>query len=46
LEFARERQAATGSNHLNRMIEVLQHYQFEELQGTTLIARSRSAWSG
>jgi aldehyde dehydrogenase (NAD+) len=39
LEFARERQAATGSNHLNRMIEVLQHYQFEELQGTTLIAR-------
>jgi aldehyde dehydrogenase (NAD+) len=39
LEFARERQAATGSNHLNRMIEVLQHYQFEGLQGTTLIAR-------
>jgi aldehyde dehydrogenase (NAD+) len=39
LEFARERQAATGSNHLNRMIEVLQHYQFEELEGTTLIAR-------
>jgi aldehyde dehydrogenase (NAD+) len=39
LEFARERQAATGSNHLNRMIEVLKHYQFEELQGTTLIAR-------
>ncbi len=39
LQFALERQSATGSSHLTRMIEVLQHFQFEELEGTTMIAR-------
>ncbi len=39
LKFALERQSATGTGHLMRMIEVLENYQFEEVQGTTLIAR-------
>ncbi len=39
LKFALERQSATGTAHLIRMIEVLENYHFEEVQGTTLIAR-------
>jgi aldehyde dehydrogenase (NAD+) len=39
VQFALERQTATGTNHLNRMMEVLEHFQFEELQGTTMIVR-------
>jgi aldehyde dehydrogenase (NAD+) len=39
LKFAMERQSATGTAHLMRMIEVLETYPFEEVQGTTLIAR-------
>src|SRR5580658_3961839 len=39
LKFALERQSATGTAHLARMIEVLETYPFEEVQGTTLIAR-------
>ena len=39
IKLARERQAATGTAHLTRMIQVLQDYRFEELQGTTMIAR-------
>jgi aldehyde dehydrogenase (NAD+) len=39
LKFAYERQSATGTGHLARMIEVLENYKFEEVQGTTLIAR-------
>jgi aldehyde dehydrogenase (NAD+) len=39
LKFALERQAATGTGHLMRMIQVLEDYHFEEVQGTTLIAR-------
>ena len=39
LKFALERQTATGTAHLARMIEVLETYRFEEVQGTTLIAR-------
>jgi aldehyde dehydrogenase (NAD+) len=39
LLFARERQAMTGTNHLLRMIDVLQNFPFEELQGSTMIAR-------
>ncbi len=39
LKFALERQAATGTAHLTRMIQVLEDYAFEEVQGTTLIAR-------
>ncbi|MBN9277288.1 MAG: aldehyde dehydrogenase family protein, partial [Hyphomicrobium sp.] len=38
-KFAFGRQAMTGVNHLLRMIQVLEEYKFEELQGTTLIAR-------
>jgi aldehyde dehydrogenase (NAD+) len=34
-----ERQAAAGIGHLTRMIEVLENYKFEELQGTTMITR-------
>jgi len=39
LKFALERQTATGTAHLTRMIDVLETYPFEEVQGTTLIAR-------
>jgi len=39
LKFAFERQSATGTGHLARMIEVLEHYRFQEMQGTTMIAR-------
>ena len=39
LKFAFDRQSATGTGHLMRMIEVLENYRFEEMQGTTLIAR-------
>jgi aldehyde dehydrogenase (NAD+) len=34
-----ERQAATGIAHLTRMIEVLEGYRFESLEGSTMIAR-------
>src|SRR5580692_11781674 len=34
-----ERQAATGISHLTHMIHVLENYKFEELQGTTMIAK-------
>jgi aldehyde dehydrogenase (NAD+) len=39
LAFARTDQAATGTAHLERMIDVLSTYPFESMQGTTLIAR-------
>lgn len=39
LQMSRERQVAAGKNHLLTSIEVLQHYDFEELQGTTMIVR-------
>ncbi|MBS7812981.1 aldehyde dehydrogenase family protein [Roseococcus pinisoli] len=39
VKFALERQAATGTGHLKRMIQVLEEYEFEKLEGTTLIAR-------
>ncbi|HVZ08862.1 aldehyde dehydrogenase family protein [Rhodopila sp.] len=39
LKFALERQAATGTGHLTRMIQVLETYPFEGVEGTTLIAR-------
>ena len=39
LKFALERQSTTGTGHLTRMIEVPEDYKFEEVQGTTLIAR-------
>jgi aldehyde dehydrogenase (NAD+) len=39
LQFAFDRQSARGTDHLARMIEVLQTYRFEEVEGTTLIAR-------
>jgi aldehyde dehydrogenase (NAD+) len=37
LKFAYERQSATGTNHLTRMIQVLEQYPFEELEGSTMI---------
>ena len=39
LEFARTIQAGRGTAHLERMIEVLETYPFETVEGTTLIAR-------
>jgi aldehyde dehydrogenase (NAD+) len=39
LQFARDIQAGRGAAHLERMIEVLETYPFEFLQGSTLIAR-------
>ncbi|HUC18771.1 MAG TPA: aldehyde dehydrogenase family protein [Acetobacteraceae bacterium] len=39
LKFAFERQSATGTNHLARMIEVLENFRFEEPQGATMIVR-------
>ncbi|WP_428484596.1 aldehyde dehydrogenase family protein [Rhodopila sp.] len=39
LKFALKSQSATGTGHLMRMIDVLENYPFEEIQGTTLIAR-------
>jgi aldehyde dehydrogenase (NAD+) len=37
--LSRAAQAATGLGHLAKTIEVLKGYEFEELQGTTLITR-------
>jgi aldehyde dehydrogenase (NAD+) len=39
LGFAYDSQSAAGSDHLARMIEALEDYPFEEMQGTTLIVR-------
>jgi aldehyde dehydrogenase (NAD+) len=39
LPFAHDSQSATGTDHLTRMIEVLESYKFEEMQGSTLIVR-------
>lgn len=38
-KFALQQQAATGTTHLTRMIEVLETYPFEWLEGSTLIRR-------
>ena len=38
-QLAMQAQAAMGIGHLNKMIEVLSGFEFEHLQGTTLIAR-------
>jgi aldehyde dehydrogenase (NAD+) len=39
VKFALERQTLTGTLHLQRMIEVLETYKFEDVEGSTLIAR-------
>jgi aldehyde dehydrogenase (NAD+) len=39
LAFALRAQSGTGTAHLTRMIEVLETYKFEDLEGSTLIAR-------
>jgi aldehyde dehydrogenase (NAD+) len=39
LQFARDVQAGRGNAHLERMIEVLETFPFELMQGNTLIAR-------
>ena len=38
-KFAYERQSATGTNHLTRMIEALESFRFEDPQGATMIVR-------
>jgi aldehyde dehydrogenase (NAD+) len=39
MQLAMQAQAAMGIGHINKMIEVLGKFEFEHLQGTTLIAR-------
>jgi aldehyde dehydrogenase (NAD+) len=39
LQFALQAQSGTGIAHLTRMIEVLASYRFEDVEGSTLIAR-------
>jgi aldehyde dehydrogenase (NAD+) len=39
LTFALNSQAGTGTAHLTRMIEVLETYKFEDVEGSTLIVR-------
>ena len=39
VKFALERQSGTGTAHLMRMIEVLETYKFQDVEGSTLIAR-------
>ncbi|MCX8997380.1 aldehyde dehydrogenase family protein [Rhizobiaceae bacterium BDR2-2] len=39
LEFARKVQAGTGLTHLDKTIEVLERYEFEHLNGTTMVRR-------
>ena len=39
LAFALRAQSGTGTAHLTRMIEVLETYRFEDVEGSTLIAR-------
>jgi aldehyde dehydrogenase (NAD+) len=39
LKFAREAQAAAGTIHLQKLIEVFEAFTFEERRGTTLIAK-------
>ena len=39
VEFALSRQSGTGTAHLTRMIQVLETYKFEDVEGSTLIAR-------
>ncbi|WID96155.1 aldehyde dehydrogenase family protein [Bosea vestrisii] len=38
-ELAHRAQAAMGTGHLAKMIETLENFEFEELRGTTLIAK-------
>uniref|UniRef100_UPI0013D47937 aldehyde dehydrogenase family protein n=1 Tax=Proteus vulgaris TaxID=585 RepID=UPI0013D47937 len=38
-KLAHTAQAAMGSSHLAKMIETLETFEFEELRGTTLIAK-------
>ncbi len=39
IRFGYERQSAAGVEHLQSMIDVLESYRFEEMQGSTLIVR-------
>lgn len=39
IEMAHRSQAGMGTAHLAKMIETLEHFQFEELRGSTLISR-------
>src|SRR5262245_18184938 len=46
LNFALSAQVASGPNHLNEMIRVLQQFAFDERRGTTLITREPIGVSG
>src|ERR1700684_3926884 len=39
LAFALRAQSGTGTSHLTRMIQVLESYKFDDVEGSTLIAR-------
>jgi aldehyde dehydrogenase (NAD+) len=39
LKFAHAAQAAMGTGHLAKLIDVFEHFEFEELRGSTLIAK-------
>jgi len=39
VELAHKAQAAMGTGHLAKMIQTLENFEFEELRGTTLIAK-------
>ncbi|HEV2676115.1 MAG TPA: aldehyde dehydrogenase family protein [Aliidongia sp.] len=39
LKFAQTAQAAMGTGHLAKLIEVFERFEFEEMRGTTLIAK-------
>ena len=39
LKFANDAQAAMGTAHLAKLIEVFEHFEFEEMRGTTQIAK-------
>ena len=39
LKFAHQAQAAMGTGHLSKLIDVFEHFEFEEMRGTTLIAK-------
>ena len=39
LKFAHQAQAGMGTAHLAKLIQVFEHFEFQELRGTTLIAK-------
>ena len=39
LKFAHQAQAGMGTAHLSKLIDVFEHFEFDELRGTTLVTR-------